>query len=85
MVELLWELMGIAAEGLAKLLPSGHILSQKVLAKLLVLWIDPSTQEKQAQSFGQVHAYLMRYNSCTPIRSCRVILGDMFIPTLVAE
>lgn len=39
-------LRGIAAEGLAKLLLSGRILSQKLLAKLLILWIDPSTQEE---------------------------------------
>ena len=36
----------MAAEGLAKLLLSGRVLSQKLLARLLVLWLDPSTQEE---------------------------------------
>ena len=39
-------LRGIAAEGIAKLLLSGRILSQKLLARLLVLWFNPTTQDE---------------------------------------
>ena len=31
---------------MAKLLLSGRVISQKLLARLLVLWLDPSTQEE---------------------------------------
>ena len=37
-------LRGIAAEGIAKLLLNGRVLSQKLVAKLLLLWYNPVTQ-----------------------------------------
>ncbi|CAI8041284.1 Condensin complex subunit 3 [Geodia barretti] len=36
----------ISGEGLAKLLLSRRVISQKLLARLLVLWVDPSTDEE---------------------------------------
>ena len=36
----------MAAQGIAKLLLCGRILSQKLLAKLLVLWYNPITQDE---------------------------------------
>ena len=39
-------LRGIAGEGLAKLLLNGRVISQKLLVRLLILWVDPSTQEE---------------------------------------
>ena len=36
----------VAAEGIAKLLMSGRILSQKLVGKLLILWYNPLTQEE---------------------------------------
>ena len=39
-------LRGISGEGLAKLLLSRRVISQKQLARLLVLWVDPSTDEE---------------------------------------
>lgn len=36
----------VAAEGIAKLLMSGRILSQKLVAKLLILWYNPLIQEE---------------------------------------
>ena len=36
----------VAAEGLAKLLLSGRVLSPKLVAKLLVLWYNPTMQEE---------------------------------------
>jgi len=36
----------VAAEGIAKLLMSGRILSQKLVAKLLILWYNPLTREE---------------------------------------
>ena len=38
-------LRGVAAEGIAKLLFSGRVLSLNLLTKLLLVWLDPSTQE----------------------------------------
>lgn len=36
----------VAGEGICKLLLSQRILSQKLLAKLLVLWYNPISQEE---------------------------------------
>ena len=36
----------VAGQGIAKLLLSGRIMSRKLLAKLLVLWYNPITQEE---------------------------------------
>ncbi len=36
----------MAAEGIAKLLLSRRVLSQKLLAKLLVLWYNPVLQDE---------------------------------------
>ena len=39
-------LRGITGEGLVKLLLNGRIISRELLARLLVLWADSSTQEE---------------------------------------
>lgn len=39
-------LRGVVGEGLAKLLLSGRIISQKLLVRLLLLWYNPALQDE---------------------------------------
>ena len=39
-------LRGIASEGMVKLILHERLISKKILARLLTLWIDPSTEEE---------------------------------------
>ena len=39
------EVRTVAAEGLAKLLLSGHVVSHKLLSRLLLLWYNPITED----------------------------------------
>jgi condensin complex subunit 3 len=39
------DLRNVAAEGLAKLLLSGRVLSAKLLSRLILLWYNPTTEE----------------------------------------
>ena len=63
----------IAAEGIAKLLLSGRILSKKLLAKLLVVWFNPATEEEARlqvvmrlffPTFAAMDRYLYPYYAC---------------------
>ena len=40
-------LRGVVAEGLAKLLLNGRIISQKLLVRLLLLWYNPALQDEE--------------------------------------
>ncbi|XP_064383727.1 condensin complex subunit 3-like isoform X2 [Halichondria panicea] len=69
----------VAAEGIAKLLLSRRVLSQKLLAKLLVLWYNPVLQDE-----GRLRAALGAF---FPIfaasdRSCRECVGEVYLPVL---
>lgn len=68
-----------AGEGLAKLLLNGHIVSRKVLAKLLLLWYNPVIQDEDRLRavlgiFFQAFSKRLRGN--------KEILCEVFVPVL---
>lgn len=62
------DIRNIAAEGLAKLLLSGRVLSAKLLSRLILLWYNPTTEEDGNLRhcigvFLPVFAFASRYSS----------------------
>lgn len=60
------ELRTVAAEGVAKLMFSGRLLSAKLLSRLILLWYSPMTEEDARLRhclgvFFPLFAYATRY------------------------
>ena len=82
------DLRNVAAEGLAKLLLSGRVLSAKLFLRLLLLWYNPTTEDDVNLRhclgvFFPVFAFASRYvrvfeRSCSQVQqgSCRGSTGS---------
>ncbi|KAK3094775.1 hypothetical protein FSP39_006096 [Pinctada imbricata] len=73
------ELRTVAAEGLAKLLLSGRVVSSKILSHLILLWYNPTTEDDShlrhcLGTFFPIFAFAGRSN--------QEVVEDAFLPTL---
>ncbi|XP_028599159.2 condensin complex subunit 3 isoform X2 [Podarcis muralis] len=73
------ELRTVSAEGLAKLMFSGRLISAKLLSRLVLLWYNPVTEEDTClrHSLG-VFFPLFAYSN----RTNQECFGEAFLPTL---
>lgn len=72
------DLRNVAAEGLAKLLLSGRVLSAKLFLRLLLLWYNPTTEDDVNLRhclgvFFPVFAFASRY---VPVLKCSKAIAE---------